>query len=235
MPRPDGDGAFAARSYRVAKRLLDVVAASAGIVTLAPILGAVSGAILATMGRPIFFRQVRPGLDGQPIRVWKFRTMSNARDVVGRLLPDDQRLTGVGRFLRRTSLDELPQLFNVLHGDMSLVGPRPLLMRYLTRYSERQKLRHSVKPGITGWAQINGRNALDWETRLELDVWYAEHASFWLDVRILLRTVLATLDHSGVLAGGTSEFAEFWGSEAPPGDVVGFPSEEDDAQAVAGA
>ena len=162
------------------------------------------------------YGQIRPGLYERPFRVWKFRTMTNDRDEEGRLLPDSQRLTRLGRWLRERSLDELPQFVNVLTGGMSLVGPRPLLFRYLNRYTERQRMRHSVKPGITGWAQVNGRNAADWETRLEHDVFYAEHQSLGLDCRILFLTGRRLIDRDGVLAGAGAELDEFWGTLGVP-------------------
>jgi sugar transferase EpsL len=171
------------------KRLLDVTGAAVALALLAPVLAALVAIIRIRLGSPVLFAQTRPGLHGAPFRLIKFRTMSDARDERGQPLPDDLRLTALGAFLRRTSLDELPELLNVLRGDMSLVGPRPLLMEYLPLYSPRQARRHEVKPGITGWAQVNGRNALRWDEKFELDVWYVEHWSFWLDLRILGRTV----------------------------------------------
>jgi sugar transferase EpsL len=168
------------------------------------------------MGRPVLYRQVRAGLNGKPFRLWKFRTMLDVRDCQGRLLPDSQRITRLGSLLRRFSIDELPQLVNVVRGDMSLVGPRPLLMRYLPRYTDRQRLRLTVKPGITGWAQINGRNGIDWPARFDLDVWYVERWTFWLDVAILAATVWRVSRAEGVLPGGGGDFEEFWGAESPP-------------------
>ena len=195
---------------------MDVAAAGLALVLLAPVLAAVAAVIRCTMGSPILLTQVRPGLLERPFRVLKFRTMSDARDGEGRLLPDAERLTPVGRWLRERSVDELPQLLNVLAGDMSLVGPRPLLFRYLDRYTPRQRLRHTVKPGITGWAQVNGRNAADWETRLEHDAWYAEHWSLRLDLRILILTIARLADRSDVFAGAGAELEEFWGRLGVP-------------------
>ena len=162
------------------------------------------------------YRQVRVGQGEKPFRLWKFRTMSNERSADGALLPDGERLTRLGRWLRETSLDELPQLINVLTGDMSVVGPRPLLTRYIPRYTARQRRRHEARPGITGWAQIHGRNAVDWDSRLELDVWYVENASLGLDLRILLRTILIVLRRDAVLSGGGADKDEFWGVLGPP-------------------
>lgn len=172
------------------KRVLDVVGASSALLLASPAMVAVAAAIRLRMGSPVLLRQVRVGLDERTFKLFKFRTMTDDRGADGKLLPDGERLTSLGRFLRRCSLDELPQLFNVLSGSMSLVGPRPLITRYVPRYTARQRLRHCVKPGITGLAQISGRNALDWETRLEYDVKYAETFSFWLDIKILALTVL---------------------------------------------
>jgi len=215
--------------YAFLKRTLDVAAAFSGLLLLSPLLAFLGLGALLSVGWPVLYGQVRPGHRARPFRLWKFRTMTEERDADGRLLPDDRRLTRFGRFLRSLSLDELPQLWNVLAGQMSLVGPRPLLTRYLPRYSERQAHRHDVKPGITGWAQVNGRNALDWETRLEYDVWYAEHASLALDLRILLRTVVSVLSRRGVKPGGTADFDEFWGVQGPPAaGPRSFPVEQDE-------
>ena len=164
------------------------------------------------LGSPILFRQQRPGLRGRLFTLYKFRTMTGARDAGGTLLPDAQRLTPFGRFLRSTSLDELPELFNVLKGDMSLVGPRPLLVQYLDRYTPRQARRHEVRPGITGWAQINGRNTLKWEEKFELDVWYVDHESLGLDVRILLLTIWKIFKREGITQPGRATMEEFFGS-----------------------
>jgi len=165
-------------------------------------------------GSPVFFRQRRPGLHGEPFTICKFRTMTDVRDAQGNLLPDEQRLTPFGRFLRCTSLDELPELFNVLKGDMSLVGPRPLLMRYLDRYTPEQMRRHEVRPGITGWAQVNGRNALTWEQKFALDVWYVDHQSLWLDLKIIVLTVWKILKREGISQPGQATMEEFMGVQS---------------------
>ncbi len=180
------------------KRLFDLVVSALLMVLLSPVLLALAVLIRLTMGSPVLFRQVRPGLKTRPFTVVKFRTMNDARDGSGRLLSDPERLTPLGRFMRRLSLDELPQLWNVVRGEMSLVGPRPLLMEYLDRYTPEQARRHQVRPGITGWAQVHGRNNLLFSRRLEFDVWYVDHQSLALDVRILLMTLLRTLKMSGV-------------------------------------
>lgn len=195
------------------KRLLDLVAASIGGLVVAPVAAAVAFLVRQKLGRPILFRQSRPGLHGRPFELIKFRTMTDARDAEGQLLPDEQRLTHFGRILRSTSLDELPELWNVLRGDMSLVGPRPLLMEYLPRYTPRQARRHEVRPGLTGWAQVNGRNTPSWQERLEMDVWYVEHQSLHLDLRILFRTILAVLRREGINTGGHATAPPFRGSE----------------------
>jgi sugar transferase EpsL len=163
------------------------------------------------MGSPVFFQQRRPGLGGRPFPIYKFRTMNQARDAQGSLLPDAQRLARFGRFLRSTSLDKLPELFNVLRGDMSLVGPRPLLMEYLPRYTLEQARRHEVKPGITGWAQVNGRNAISWEQKFKLDVWYVDNCSLWLDLKILALTVIQVFQRKGISAGGHATMPVFEG------------------------
>jgi sugar transferase EpsL len=182
------------------KRLLDVVLAGLGLLVLAPVLLGLTLVIWLALGRPVFFRQERPGFQGRPFRLVKFRTMNDARDAAGNLLPDGQRLTRLGRWLRRTSLDELPELWNVLRGDMSLVGPRPLLMRYLPYFRPRERLRFEVRPGITGLAQVSGRNCLGWDQRLELDAQYVENLSLVNDLRILWRTVVAVLKLEGSAA-----------------------------------
>jgi lipopolysaccharide/colanic/teichoic acid biosynthesis glycosyltransferase len=194
------------------KRGMDVGASIAGLVITAPVIAIVAILVRFLLGPPVFFRQVRPGLQGRPFRVSKFRTMTAARDDDGGFLPDEQRLTALGRFLRLMSLDELPQLWNVLTGDMSLVGPRPLLPEYLPRYTERQRRRHEVKPGITGWAQVNGRNALSWEQKFELDVWYVDHWSIWLDLKILWMTVVQVLRRDGISQAGHATMPEFLGT-----------------------
>lgn len=180
------------------KRLLDVLLAGLALVVLAPLLAGLALAVWFSLGRPVFFRQERPGFQGRPFRIVKFRTMNDARDAQGNLLPDGQRLTRLGRFLRRTSLDELPELWNVLRGDMSLVGPRPLLMRYLPYFRPRERLRFEVRPGITGLAQVSGRNCVGWDQRLELDAQYVENLSLAQDLRVLWRTVAAVVKREGV-------------------------------------
>lgn len=197
------------------KRLIDVGGASAGLLATAPAIAGTAVAIRVSMGAPVFFRQQRPGLNGKPFGLFKFRTMSDARDEKGELLPDDQRLTRVGRFIRSTSLDELPQLLNVLRGEMSLVGPRPLLMRYLPRYNARQARRHEMKPGITGLTAVRGRNALTWADKFEFDVEYVERWSLWLDVEILVATVGKVFKRSGVNSKDHVTMPEFLG-DAPP-------------------
>jgi lipopolysaccharide/colanic/teichoic acid biosynthesis glycosyltransferase len=182
----------------MAKRTFDLVASLAGLVVLSPVLLVVSILVLLRIGRPVLFKQGRPGRGGRVFNVLKFRTMTDDRDAQGRLLPDAQRMTGLGAFLRSTSIDELPELWNVARGEMSLVGPRPLLVRYLDRYTPEEARRHEVRPGITGWAQVNGRNATGWDERLKMDVWYVDNRSFWLDLRILLRTVSIVLNREGV-------------------------------------
>jgi lipopolysaccharide/colanic/teichoic acid biosynthesis glycosyltransferase len=200
----------------VAKRSFDVVVAAALLVLLSPVIAVVALLVRLRMGSPVLFRQRRPGLRGRPFTMVKFRTMTDGRDARGALLPDDARLTSLGRFLRRTSLDELPELFNVLRGDMSLVGPRPLLMEYLPLYSAEQSRRHHVRPGITGWAQVNGRNALTWEEKFALDVWYVDHRSFRLDLDILRRSVALALAGRGVSAPDHATARPFEGSGTAP-------------------
>jgi len=194
------------------KRVVDIVGASVGIILVAPVLLVVSLLVLLTMGRPVLFRQQRPGLRGKPFTLYKFRTMRDARSASGELLPDDLRLTTFGKWLRSTSLDELPELFNVLKGEMSLVGPRPLLMEYLPRYSPEQARRHEVKPGITGWAQVNGRNALTWEEKFRMDVWYVDHWNLWLDMKIVLLTIWKVLKREGISAEGCATMPVFTGN-----------------------
>jgi len=200
-----------------AQRSLDLIGALAGLVLLAPLLGASALLVRLRLGAPVLFRQTRPGLHGRPFTLYKLRTMTDARGAQGDLLPSTQRLTPLGRWLRSTSLDELPELINVLAGDMSLVGPRPLLMRYLDRYSPEQARRHDVKPGITGWAQVHGRNALGWEERLALDCWYVDHRTLWLDIRILALTLLKVLQRDGISPVGRDIMPEFRGSAGPEG------------------
>jgi sugar transferase EpsL len=178
--------------------------AFSGLLLFSPLLLLTALVVRIRLGSPVFFRQQRPGLHEEPFMIFKFRTMTNRRDGAGNLLPDAERLTQFGTLLRRTSLDELPELYNVLKGDMSLVGPRPLLTRYLPFYSDRERLRHSVRPGITGWAQINGRNCLSWDDRLAHDVWYVEHRSLMLDMFIILKTIVAVFNRKGLVADPSS-------------------------------
>jgi len=194
------------------KRPLDVAFAFLALLLLSPILGLIALLVRLRLGRAVLFRQQRPGLHGKPFILYKFRTMTEARDTQGRLMPDAERLTLFGRWLRTTSLDELPELWNILKGDMSLVGPRPLLMEYLDLYTPEQMRRHDVRPGITGWAQVNGRNALTWEARFELDVWYVDHCSLWLDARILWLTLVSVLKREGISAEGHATMPKFTGS-----------------------
>jgi sugar transferase EpsL len=197
------------------KRFLDVVTSATALLLLNPILALVGFLVRYYVGTPIIFRQLRPGLDGRPFTLYKLRTMSNARGPNGILLPDADRLNRFGRFLRSTSLDELPELYDVLKGDMSLVGPRPLLMQYLDRYTPEQMRRHEMRPGITGWAQINGRNALTWEQKFELDVWYVDHVSVWLDAKIIALTVWKIVKREGISQPGQATAEEFKGSLTP--------------------
>jgi sugar transferase EpsL len=197
----------------VSKRIFDLLAAGLGILLLSPILLILALLVRLAHGAPVLFSQQRPGFRGAAFMLYKFRTMTNDRDQQGQLLPDTKRLTRLGRALRATSLDELPELLNVLRGEMSLVGPRPLLMQYLTRYNAEQARRHDVLPGITGWAQINGRNALTWEDKFRLDVWYVDHWSFWLDLQILGLTLLKVLRREGIDQPGHISAEEFMGSE----------------------
>ncbi|NOQ29873.1 MAG: lipid carrier--UDP-N-acetylgalactosaminyltransferase [Helicobacteraceae bacterium] len=195
------------------KRVFDVLLSLFLIVLFSPIYIMVSLLILVKMGNPILFRQKRPGLNEYIFGIYKFRTMTNTKDQNGELLPDEQRLLGVGKFIRSTSLDELPQIFNVLKGEMSFVGPRPLLIEYLPLYSKKQRLRHSVKPGITGWAQVNGRNAISWEKKFEYDVWYVENYSFMLDIKILWLTFLKVVKRSDVSSNSSVTMEKFKGSK----------------------
>lgn len=196
----------------ISKRLFDLLVASAGLIILSPILLILAGAVLLVYGQPVFFRQLRPGYRGKPFMNFKFRTMMDTHDESGELLPDEQRITGLGRFLRSASLDELPELINIAKGEMSLVGPRPLLMQYLQRYSPQQARRHEVLPGMTGWAQINGRNAITWEDKFRMDVWYVDHWSFWLDIKILGLTAWKVLIREGIDEPGHISSGEFMGS-----------------------
>jgi sugar transferase EpsL len=193
------------------KRSIDIAGATTGLILLIPIIVATALAVGLSMGRPILFGQVRPGLHGRPFRMFKFRTMTNACDASGKLLYDGDRLTRIGKFLRSSSLDELPELWNVLVGDMSLVGPRPLLTLYLDRYSPEQARRHDVKPGITGWAQINGRNAISWDEKFAYDVWYVDNQSVLLDMRILFLTIWQVISRKGINSEQSATMPEFTG------------------------
>lgn len=195
------------------KSIFDKTLALFLIILFSPIYIVVSLLIFFKMGSPILFRQKRPGYKEKIFGIYKFRTMTNERDEFGNLLPDDKRLVGIGKFIRSTSLDELPQLFNVLKGDMSFVGPRPLLKEYLPLYNEKQKRRHDVKPGITGWAQVNGRNAISWEQKFELDVWYVQNQSFWLDIKILWLTFLKVVKRSDISSSTSATMEKFMGSK----------------------
>jgi sugar transferase EpsL len=201
---------------RIGKRWLDVGIALPAIILLSPVLLLTALAIRVRLGPGVFYRDLRGGLHGKTFMLWKFRTMLNACDAKGNPLPDAQRLTRLGSWLRKLSLDELPQLWNVLRGNISLVGPRPLLARYLPRYSPQQARRHEVRPGITGWAQINGRNAISWEEKFQLDVWYVDYQGFWLDIKILLRTVWNVLRKADINAAGSATMPEFINSDSRP-------------------
>jgi lipopolysaccharide/colanic/teichoic acid biosynthesis glycosyltransferase len=202
----------AQNAYARTKRVFDLLLTVPALVLLAPLYAFIAILVRVKLGSPVLFRQLRPGFNGEPFFLYKFRTMTDARDANGQLLPDSERLTAFGQFLRSTSLDELPELFNVLRGEMSLVGPRPLLMQYLTRYSPEQMRRHEVKPGITGWAQVNGRNALGWQQKFLLDVWYVDHQSLWLDAKILARTVEKIVRREGISQPGQVTAQEFMGN-----------------------
>lgn len=205
-------GAF----YRFTKRAIDLIVAAVALVILSPILVIVGFAVRAKLGGPVLFRQVRAGYRGEPFAILKFRTMTDERDASGELLPDADRLPAFGRFLRSTSLDELPSLLNILRGDLTLVGPRPLLMRYLPRYSAEQNRRHEVRPGLTGLAQVSGRNALSWDDKLRLDVEYVDRRSLALDLRILWRTVGKVVLRKDISSADAATMTEFMGSEQPP-------------------
>jgi sugar transferase EpsL len=194
------------------KRAFDLLAGIILIILSAPFLLILAMTVRLFMGSPIMFRQTRPGLGGRPFNLLKFRTMSNLVNDEGVLLPDEKRLTNFGRFMRKYSLDELPQLINVVKGDISFVGPRPLLMQYLERYTPKQARRHEVKPGITGWAQVNGRNAVSWEEKFELDIWYVDNQTFWLDIKILWLTLMKVLKAEGISGEGSATMREFMGS-----------------------
>lgn len=206
------------RPYDRVKRLMDVVLTSIGLVLLAPVFAVISWRVRREFGRPVVFRQERPGLHGEIFVLRKFRTMTNERGPDGELLPDEVRLTRFGRFLRSSSLDELPEMINVLRGEMSLVGPRPLLVEYLDLYTPEQARRHEVRPGITGWSQINGRNDRPWEEKLAADVWYVDNRSFWLDVRILFKTLWVMVRREGVSLEGHATTVRFEGSDDQPSD-----------------
>ena len=193
------------------KRFIDILGAVFALLLLSPVLVVVALLVLREMGAPILFRQERPGLHGKPLQMVKFRTMRSAIDSQGLLLPDSERLTPLGRILRATSLDELPEFWNVLKGDMSLVGPRPLLMEYLPLYTPEQCRRHEVRPGITGWAQVNGRNAINWDEKFALDVWYVDNLSFWLDLKILALTIQKVFARDGITASGGGTMPTFRG------------------------
>jgi lipopolysaccharide/colanic/teichoic acid biosynthesis glycosyltransferase len=200
------------------KRFIDIVAALVLLVVLSPVMLALAIGVRLDVGSPLLFRQVRPGLHGHPFTLYKFRTMRGAATGEAGVHTDAERLTGFGRWLRATSLDELPELWNVFRGDMSLVGPRPLLMRYLPLYTAEQMRRHDVRPGVTGWAQVNGRNALSWEDKFALDVWYVDHRSLLLDLKILARTVAAVFRREGISYENSATMPEFTGSPRPSSD-----------------
>ncbi len=202
------------------KRVLDFVTAAVALVVLAPMMGIVAALIRAAMGSPVVFRQQRPGMKCKPFTLFKFRTMQEPLGPDGKPLPDEQRLTRLGRVLRRLSVDELPQLFNVLRGDLSLVGPRPLLMQYIERYTLEQMRRHEVKPGITGWAQVNGRNAVTWEERFRLDLWYVDNWSLILDLKILLLTLALVVKGEGIGHEGYESMPEYMGSRSDSRETV---------------
>lgn len=196
------------------KRLLDIVISAFGLVLLLPVIGITAWQVRRKLGSPVFFWQTRPGKEGVPFKMIKFRTMLDAADEQGNPLHDNLRITPFGQFLRSTSLDELPELWNVLKGDMSLVGPRPLLMEYLPLYSAEQYRRHKVRPGVTGWAQVNGRNALSWDEKFRMDVWYVDNQSFWLDMKILLLTILKVVKRDGISQDGEVTMTKFGGNDS---------------------
>ena len=215
------------------RRSVEVVITALALIILLPVMGVVALLVRLRFGRPVLFRQIRPGLHGAPFTIYKFRSMRDLRDAHGNLLPDEQRLTRFGNLLRASSLDELPELFNVLRGDMSLVGPRPLLMRYLPRYTPEQARRNEVRPGITGLAQVRGRNAISWDEKFALDVYYVDHRSFWLDCRILAWTVLNVVRRDGISAEGHTSSPEFMGSPELMGTVC--PDDSDVREAMSDA
>ncbi len=198
----------------VIKRFLDFVAAVMFLVLLSPVLAVIAVVVRMKLGSPVLFRQKRPGKDAMIFEIVKFRTMTDARDEQGRLLPDEARLTSLGRWMRQLSLDELPQLWNVLRGELSFVGPRPLLIDYLPRYTPEQARRHLVKPGVTGWAQVNGRNAIGWEEKFALDTWYVDHWSLWLDAKILAMTVWKVVARHGISQAGAATMPQFKGEQS---------------------
>ena len=203
----------------IEKRVVDLILTIPALVALSPFLIILTVLVAVFLGAPVFFRQVRPGLGGKPFTIYKFRTMRDLRDGHRNPLPDEKRLTRIGKFLRATSLDELPELWNVLKGEMSIVGPRPLLMQYIERYTPEQARRHEVKPGLTGWAQVNGRNAISWDEKFKLDVWYVDHQSFWLDLKIIGKTIKKVLKREGISAAGEATMPEFMGTEVQKSDV----------------
>lgn len=200
------------------KRSFDIIVSLLTLFILSPIIGVTALLIRSKIGSPVLFKQQRPGFNEKPFYVYKFRSMTDERDANGELLPDDVRLTSFGKVVRKLSLDELPQLLNVLKGDMSFVGPRPLLMEYLPLYNKRQARRHDARPGITGWAQVNGRNAISWEEKFELDVWYVENWSFWLDIKILFMTVLKVFKSEGISQDGQATMTKFEGNIVSSGE-----------------
>ncbi len=196
-----------------AKRTLDLIAASFGLLILSPLIALIAILVRILLGAPVIFRQMRPGYKEKPFYLYKFRTMTDRRNATGQLLPDSNRLTRLGRLLRLLSLDELPELFNILRGEMSFVGPRPLLMEYLPLYSPEQHRRHDAVPGLTGWAQVHGRNALDWPSRFALDIWYVDHWSLWLDLRIVLMTLWKVISREGISQPGQATTEYFTGNQ----------------------
>ena len=203
------------------KRLFDIVASALGLIILSPVIAIVAWQIKKKLGSPVLFRQVRPGLNGKPFEMVKFRTMRDAIDANGNPLPDSERMTPFGSFLRSSSLDELPELWNVLKGDMSLVGPRPLLMEYLPLYNDEQKRRHQARPGVTGWAQINGRNAISWEEKFKLDTWYVDNQNLWLDIKIIFLTIKKVFIRDGISAEGEATMSKFTGTPKPTLAILG--------------
>ena len=195
------------------KRFFDIILSLLALIVLSPLLVILALLVRIKLGKPVLFSQKRPGKDEKIFTLYKFRTMTDHKDSEGNLLPDGERLPSFGKFLRSTSLDELPELFNILKGDMSIVGPRPLLVQYLTRYNEEQKRRHEIRPGFTGWAQVNGRNAISWEEKFSYDVWYVDNLSLWLDVKIILRTLMVVCKRSGINSESSETMEEFVGMD----------------------